>query len=427
MMAGAVHPILSVCPSRALSTEKFRVLVENLPPGLSVTLHSLHCSEMKDYWEAFGHYVADNKGTVDVSQEASLGGTYTGKEPMGLLWSMIPVPGSKEHAILFKLYVETPQEVLISVFQGHLSEGFRQKPPLASVVAERWFMAPGLKTIRVREKEIEGILYIPPGPGPFPGVLDVSGFGGDVTAYRPAMLAAQGFVAFGVNYSLPGRKFTVDYFLRAFEFLQEHPLVISNRVGLIGMSLGAIVVLNMACRTEAISPRCCVSINGSHLLMEESVDKLLNNVFQMKEHTIRRNEQNHVTMRGMQLPIPNEATINMENINCPLLLVVGEDDLNFPSAECAELMAKRMHTAGKEHLLTILSYPGAGHVLHLPNSNLIRISRWRFSFFDQKETILWGGHPKPHAFAEEDSWDKILAFLKQHLYPGPQSVPDAAL
>ena len=34
-----------------------------------------------------------------VSQEASLGGTYTGKEPMGLLWSMIPVPGSKEHAV----------------------------------------------------------------------------------------------------------------------------------------------------------------------------------------------------------------------------------------------------------------------------------------------------------------------------------------
>ena len=76
---------------------------------------------------------------------------------------------SFEHTIvllslsLFKVDVETPQEVLISVFQGHLSEGFRQKPPLASVVAERWSMAPGLKIVRVREKEIEGILYIPPG------------------------------------------------------------------------------------------------------------------------------------------------------------------------------------------------------------------------------------------------------------------------
>jgi hypothetical protein len=51
-----------------------------------------------------------------------------------------------------------------------------------------------------------------------------------------------------------------------------------------------------------------------------------------------------------------------------------------------------MHTAGKEHLLTILSYPGAGHILHLPNSNLIRISHWRFSFFDQHGEKLFKVH-----------------------------------
>ena len=28
-------------------------------------------------------------------------------------------------------------------------------------------------------------------------------------------------------------------------------------------------------------PRCCVSVNGSHLLMEESVDKMLNNFFKL--------------------------------------------------------------------------------------------------------------------------------------------------
>ena len=32
---------------------------------------------------------------VLVSDDASVGGTYTGKEPMGLLWSMRPVPGSR--------------------------------------------------------------------------------------------------------------------------------------------------------------------------------------------------------------------------------------------------------------------------------------------------------------------------------------------
>ena len=75
--------------------------------------------------------------------------------------------GSLEHTIvflsLFRDDVVTPQKMLISVFQGHLSEGFRQKPPLASVVAERWYMAPGEKRIRVQEKELDGVLFIPPG------------------------------------------------------------------------------------------------------------------------------------------------------------------------------------------------------------------------------------------------------------------------
>lgn len=30
--------------------------------------------------------------------------------------------------------------------------------------------------------------------------------------------------------------------------------------------------------------------------------------------------------------------------------------------------------------------------------------------------MLWGGKTKPHAYAQEDAWEKILAFLWQHLY-----------
>lgn len=57
-------PVVSVHPSRAMVDEAFKVQVENLPPGTPVTLHSLHQSEDKDYWEAFGHYVSDHRGTV---------------------------------------------------------------------------------------------------------------------------------------------------------------------------------------------------------------------------------------------------------------------------------------------------------------------------------------------------------------------------
>ena len=33
--------------------------------------------------------------TFVVSEDASVGGTYTGIEPMGLLWSLRPIPGSR--------------------------------------------------------------------------------------------------------------------------------------------------------------------------------------------------------------------------------------------------------------------------------------------------------------------------------------------
>lgn len=63
-MAQTVSPILSVLPTRGLVDEKFKVALENLPPRFPVTLHSLHQSEDKDYWEAFGYYVSDDRGRV---------------------------------------------------------------------------------------------------------------------------------------------------------------------------------------------------------------------------------------------------------------------------------------------------------------------------------------------------------------------------
>lgn len=63
-MAETVSPILSVLPTRGLVDEKFQVVARNLPPGLPVTFHSLHQSEDKNYWEAYGHYVCGDRGTV---------------------------------------------------------------------------------------------------------------------------------------------------------------------------------------------------------------------------------------------------------------------------------------------------------------------------------------------------------------------------
>lgn len=61
-------PLLSVQPSRAQVDEKVQIVVMNLLPNQKVTLHSLHQSEDKDFWEAFGHYISDEYGTVTGAQ-----------------------------------------------------------------------------------------------------------------------------------------------------------------------------------------------------------------------------------------------------------------------------------------------------------------------------------------------------------------------
>lgn len=64
-----------------------------------------------------------------------------------------------------KTNVETPMELTISVYQGHLTEGFSEQTPLAAVVVERWYMAPGVRRIPVTEHDLTATLFLPPGEG----------------------------------------------------------------------------------------------------------------------------------------------------------------------------------------------------------------------------------------------------------------------
>lgn len=70
---------------------------------------------------------------------------------------------------LMKINVLTPMEVAISVYPGHLTEGFEDLVPLASVMVERWYMAPGVRRIPVTEGGLTATLFLPSG-----------GFGGEV-------------------------------------------------------------------------------------------------------------------------------------------------------------------------------------------------------------------------------------------------------
>ncbi|CAJ1054548.1 peroxisomal succinyl-coenzyme A thioesterase-like isoform X2 [Xyrichtys novacula] len=420
-MSQTIPPVLSVHPTRALVDEAFKVVVTNLPPATPVTLHALHYSEDKDYWEAFGHYISDHRGMVSAAQHVSLGGTYTGIEPMGLLWSMCPEPGSRTGLRLRKRIVTSPMLIHISVYSGHITVGFRNQTPLASVLTERWYMAPGVQRVEINDKRVRGTLFIPPGPGPFPGLLDMWGGGGGLLEYRSALLASHGYVSLALEYFSPGELQTADlqiqYFEVSFNIVKDHPQVISDKVGIIGLSLGAIIAFYIASESKVAKPHCCVCISGHHIFaFGETIGSVQRE--QQKELKARVDENNYRIWRDVRLPVPSDPSekIDVRKITCPLLLVTGNDDQNTPSVEAAEDIAQMMSSSGRQHLLSTLTYPDTGHLIEPPYSPHFRATNFIKPTTKEKVIVLWGGRTKPHSDAQEDSWRKILAFLEQHLY-----------
>lgn len=418
--AAGLRALLSVEPSRGLVDEKFQIAVRNLNPGQQVTLHCVHQSEDKDFWEAFGHYISDQHGTVTVAKDASVGGTYEGVESMGLMWSLQPVPGSRTGLRLRTKDVLLPMVFHISVYDGHVTQGFNLMTALVTCVIERWYMAPGVQRVSVEEKGIRGTLFIPPGPGPFPGILDMWGGGGGLVEYRAALLASHGFVALALDYlssgDYQGSELKVNYFEIAYEILQDHPMVHRDRMALLGLSFGTTITLSMAAYSKIIRPRCCVCISGSHVAPVQGslIEAFLE--FSKNMHKIQMKD-NQAIWREIILPIPTDPKLKVDvgQIKCPLLLITGGDDQNWATVESAEDIERIMEKAGNRHLLQTLNYPGAGHLIEPPYTPHHRASNFLVNG-KEKVIMLWGGQTKPHADAQEGSWKNILAFLQQHLY-----------
>ena len=162
---------ISVEPNSGLVDDKVKILVTGLEPKQNVTLQARIEGEKGEVFESYAHYIADKDGGVDVSCDSSLGGFYRGVEPMGLLWSMKPASGQRKGLRFSKRDVTKPFEVVFKCFDNHISPNEKSEPPLSSATFEQWYMADGVERIVVNDQRFHGSLFIPPGDGPFPGLV----------------------------------------------------------------------------------------------------------------------------------------------------------------------------------------------------------------------------------------------------------------
>ncbi|KAM9015876.1 dynein axonemal light chain 1 isoform 1-T2 [Ara ararauna] len=256
---------VAVSPAAALADERVQTRVAGLGPGQAVTLRAVAADERGCLFQSCAHYRADGRGELHLGTDASQGGDYTGVEPMGLFWSLAPAGMERPYQRLVPRSTGTPLKVEMLVHEGHSQPGAFPGPVVAKVEVERWFTAPGVRRIRLKEGRVRGSLFLPPGDGPFPGVIDMYGDEGGLVEFRSSLLATHGFAALSLPYfdfeDLPKvmKEFQLEYFEEAARFLQRHPKVKGPGVGVIGTGKGAELALSMITFLPEVVAAVCIS------------------------------------------------------------------------------------------------------------------------------------------------------------------------
>ena len=160
---------LSVQPGSSLVDDKVKIIASGLRPKQNITLEARIVGDKGEVFESHAYFIADKDGEIDVCRDSSLGGSYSGVSPMGLLWSMKPALGQRKGTRMMKSDVTKPYNIDLNCFDGHVIPNESSLQPLSSVTFQKWYMAEGVKRIPVREGRIRGALFLPAGDGPFPG------------------------------------------------------------------------------------------------------------------------------------------------------------------------------------------------------------------------------------------------------------------
>ncbi|KAM3865854.1 acyl-coenzyme A thioesterase 3-like [Diretmus argenteus] len=393
--------------------DPIQVKVAGLRSRQLVTMNARSVDDKGALFRSSATYRSDGNGELDLERDASLGGSYVGVEPMGLLWSMRPdVPHNK----FYKSDARKPHFVKFSVHDEE-AEGRM----LAEEVNERHVMGEGVVRLPVTTGNIRGVLFTPPGEGPFPAVLDLYTFGGGLSERRASLLANRGFVVLALalygHADLPKNISAIhlDYFEEAIQFLRQQPKVGSKDVGVMSLSKSGDLALSIASYLPNVAATVWINGCNANVSIPTYYKKtLIHPALNADQSKVILTESGAFNVKHAlcnPMAEENEATlIRIERATGHFLFVAAEDDLNWDSKAFVEEMEKRLRHHGKENFESVC-YPGSGHYLEPPYGPFCPSSFHMLI----RQYVLWGGEPRSHAAAEVHLWKKMQEIFRTHL------------
>jgi dienelactone hydrolase len=331
--------------------------VQGLPAEARATLTARAKDTDGITWSATAQFQATPAGKVSLDQP-SLGGSYTGVNPMGLLTLMTPPPGSVAAAFRHgPAGYDVELEASVSGRVAATATARRQGPAAVGVTEKR--LRP--------TKGTYGNLYLPKHTvGRRPAVLVFGGSGGGLTtSMAAALLAAHGYPSLALAYfKAPGLPQTLhnlplEYFTDALGVLRAQPGVDPDHVLVAGESRGGEAALLLGAHFPQL-------VNGVIAGVPSSVVNTGWPDTSRPAWTLGGRPLPAVSPSEFGQPSPPgkaQAVIPVERIRGPVLLACGEQDLVWPSCGYVDAITARLRAHRFAHPVTALRYRDAGHLI----------------------------------------------------------------
>lgn len=396
---------LTITPDRVLVDERFQVTLDGLKPGQDVTIR---VDGNRGVWHSSATLRSDDRGRVEIA------------DPMRFIWS---ATGERLAAPPSPSRVEQPW-VFIAEVDGRV---------IGSRTILRRAVSENVRIVPVRERGLVGTAYFPADAGRRPAVLVLPGSQGGIPGPgSPAGgLASRGYVVLGLAYfnveGLPAllQNIPLEYFATAVEWLKSQPFVDPTRIGVLGTSRGGELALLLG-STYPSSFRAVVANVPSSVVWPGISDDsetpawtlngkpVVNVPGRFTREDLALSGRDRFSKRMNDSAALTRAAIPVERIAAPLLMFSAKDDQVWPSDIFAARVVERLEAHQFKYPVEHYSYENAGHMIarpYVPTSDVRRVNIHPVS----KRPNMMGGTPEGQARANEDFWEKLLAFLGKYL------------
>ncbi len=395
---------LEVTPVHVLADEAATIRVTGCQPNERLAIRSELVDGANGHWVSQSTFIADAQGIIDTSRQAPVTGSYKEVSGMGPVWSMKPL-NSKEGR-----YTPPPnygvQKIDFQLLRG------------ATVVStahlEQAGIADGIERVTLHDGPLRGLLFVPPGKGPHPGILVLGGSEGGMPTRRAAWFASHGYAALALAYfrfdDLPRglAGIPLEYFGQALIWMAGRSEIDPTRLAVSGTSRGGELALQLGSIYTGIKavvafvpanvryPACC------GLASPQPAWTLKGNGLAFSR----------LDRDGRQIATLG-SEIAVERTKGPILLVSGGDDGVWNSSSMTDAVVARLAHEHFGYEVVRLNYPHAGHSAGRPEI-VPAWQTWIRNPTSGRDTEM-GGTPAGNAESTLGAPPKVLEFLARSL------------